>query len=85
MKNLFEEATSRTDLPAYQLHLVSDGHGVNGHVISTFIIEKYPQILSKCLISALKEIEDLESRGQEITPHFVVGESVIEERDDEDM
>ena len=42
MKNLFIETMSREDLPTYQLHVLADGHGPTGHVISNFIIEKYP-------------------------------------------
>ena len=59
MKDLFVQTMSREDLPNYQLHVLADGHGPAGHVISNFIIEKYPQILSKYLFKVITEIDIL--------------------------
>jgi len=42
MKDLFVQTMSREDLPNYQLHVLADGHGPAGHIISNYIIEKYP-------------------------------------------
>ena len=47
--------------PIYQLHLLCDGHGHHGHLVSTFILEHYPQILARLLLSALEEYELTES------------------------
>ena len=60
LKNLFEETLSREDLPAYQLHLLSDGHGASGHVISNYIIEKFPAILASLLLAVVSEIQRVE-------------------------
>jgi len=59
MKDLFVQTMSREDLPTYQLHVLADGHGPAGHVISNFIIEKYPQILSNFLFKVITEISAL--------------------------
>lgn len=59
MKDLFVQTMSREDLPNYQLHVLADGHGPTGHVISNFIIEKFPQILSKLLYNVITEISAL--------------------------
>jgi hypothetical protein len=53
MKDFFLATLSKEGYPLYQLHLVSDGHGVCGHMISNFIIEKYPPILSALLVKNL--------------------------------
>lgn len=52
----------RDGLPVYQLYLMSDGHGCNGHLVSTYIVEKYPMILSQKLI---RVIDDLESSADQ--------------------
>ena len=75
MRNLFIETMSREDLPTYQLHVLADGHGPTGHVISNFIIEKYPKILSSLLLTALKEMKAMKKDSH------VVGEQTLEEED----
>lgn len=63
LKNLFAETLSREDLPDYQLHLLSDGHGASGHVISNFIIEKYPVILAQMMLAVVTEVQSLEFKN----------------------
>jgi hypothetical protein len=62
MKDFFLATLSKEGYPLYQLHLVSDGHGVCGHMISNFIIEKYPPILSALLVKNLTAQAQSQSR-----------------------
>jgi hypothetical protein len=76
----------RDGLPVYQLYLLSDGHGCNGHLVSTFIVEKYPLILGQKLI---KVIDDLESSADQAGERNLDDVSAnedesIEEDDEED-
>lgn len=47
-------------MPHYQLHILCDGHGPQGHNIANFICENYPQILAHLLIKTLNEYAELE-------------------------
>lgn len=54
----------------YQLHMICDGHGPSGHLISAFIIENYPSILRRLILIALKEYEIFEKTGsRDVSPN----------------
>lgn len=57
--NLFLQTEGREDLPTFSVFLVCDGHGPSGHIVSTFIIEKYPSILSSLIIKGINEVLEL--------------------------
>ena len=65
---------------------MSDGHGCNGHLVSTFIVEKYPKILG---LKLLKVIDDLESSADHMGERNLDDNSAnddesIEEYDEEE-
>jgi len=57
LENLFSGSFG---LPTYQLHMLCDGHGLAGDAVSDFIVNRYPDTLSKLLITAIEEYRALE-------------------------
>lgn len=74
----------RENFPVYQLFLMSDGHGTNGHLVSTFIVEKYPMILAERLLKVLDDLEYSADQSGERNLDADKSEDESVEEDDEE-